>query len=129
MPRVVGVRFRRAGKTYYFDPAAHRVAVGDKVIVETARGLEIGVVITAEKELMKVKLSTVEKSMRIATEAIRQAGRKPPREGTPLKSAGPINRHGLNMKLVGVEYTDAARSFCLPLKRVDFRAGKDGFTF
>ena len=42
---VIGVRFRNVGKIYYFDPTGFDINVGDKVIVETARGLEIGTVL------------------------------------------------------------------------------------
>ena len=51
MIKVVGVRFRTAGKIYYFDPKNYKIAVGDHVIVETARGVEYGTVMIAPKEL------------------------------------------------------------------------------
>ncbi len=127
MPRVIGVRFRRAGKTYYFDPANHPVAVGDKVIVETARGLEMGVVITAEKEVDESEVvQPLKKVMRIATEAdLRQAEENRRREGDAFeKCQVQINRHGLNMKLVGVEYTfDRSKIifYFTSEERVDFR--------
>ncbi|HOL16673.1 MAG TPA: stage 0 sporulation family protein [Bacillota bacterium] len=127
MPRVIGVRFRKAGKIYYFDPATHRVAVGDRVIVETARGLEIGVVITAEKEVAESEVvQPLKKVVRIATEAdLRQAEENRRREGDAFeKCQVQINRHGLNMKLVGVEYTfDRSKIifYFTSEERVDFR--------
>ena len=45
MVRVIGVRFRNAGKIYYFDPAGMDISTGEHVIVETARGIEFGVVV------------------------------------------------------------------------------------
>lgn len=49
MVEIVGVRFRKAGKIYYFDPKGLRLSVGTKVIVETVRGLEIGDVVIANR--------------------------------------------------------------------------------
>ena len=51
MPKVIGVRFRRAGKVYHFDPGEIKIEPGANVIVETARGLEMGEVVYGEKEL------------------------------------------------------------------------------
>ncbi len=52
MARVVGVRFKQAGKTYYFEPISHnKLQPGDQVIVETSRGKEIGEVVIAERDV------------------------------------------------------------------------------
>ena len=51
MTRVVGVRFKTAGKIYYFDPGDLEVTVGSRVVVETARGIELGEVIIRPKEV------------------------------------------------------------------------------
>ena len=51
MVRIVGIKFKDAGKLYYFSPGGHKVDVGDNVIVETARGLEFGKVTLAETEV------------------------------------------------------------------------------
>ena len=51
MVKVAGVRFKTAGKVYYFDPAELEVAAGDNVIVETARGMEFGTVIMGVTEV------------------------------------------------------------------------------
>ena len=51
MIKVVGVRFRTAGKIYYFDPQDYEITLGSHVIVETARGVEFGTVMIAPKEL------------------------------------------------------------------------------
>ena len=51
MTEVIGVRFKKVGKVYFFDPAGLQVSVGDHVIVETARGIESGEVATANHEV------------------------------------------------------------------------------
>ena len=51
MIKVIGVRFRKAGKVYYFDPAGYDIKMGDNVIVETARGIEYGHVVLGMKEV------------------------------------------------------------------------------
>ena len=51
MIKIIGVRFRRAGKIYYFDPAGLSIEAGSHVIVETARGVEYGKVIIGTKEV------------------------------------------------------------------------------
>ena len=127
MPRVIGVRFRRAGKTYYFDPASHLVSVGDQVIVETARGQEIGEVTAGEKDVAdKEVVQPLKKVIRIATEADRhQADENKRREGEAFQRCFvQIERHRLNMKLVGVEYTfDRSKIifYFTSEERVDFR--------
>ena len=56
MVNVIGVRFRKAGKVYYFDPAGYEVAVGDNVIVETARGIEYGAVVLGPRGVTDDKI-------------------------------------------------------------------------
>ena len=51
MANVVGVRFKKAGKIYYFDPAGNNLNYGDKVIVETIRGVEFGEVVVPQKQV------------------------------------------------------------------------------
>ena len=70
MTKVVGVRFRNAGKVYYFDPAKQNMKAGDHVIVETARGVEMGTVILSPREVEDDSVVLPLKSViRIATEA------------------------------------------------------------
>ena len=57
MVRVVGVRFRPAGKVYFFAPGKYEINAGDKVIVETARGVEFGSVVTGVKEVPDEKVT------------------------------------------------------------------------
>ncbi|HBF3624302.1 TPA: stage 0 sporulation protein, partial [Clostridioides difficile] len=56
MITVIGVRFRTAGKIYYFDPAGRRIKTGDHVIVETARGIEFGYVVLGSRDVEESKV-------------------------------------------------------------------------
>jgi len=56
MIKVIGVRFRKAGKVYYFDPAQMEIKMGDHVIVETARGIEFGEVVLGVREVDEKKV-------------------------------------------------------------------------
>ena len=69
MTKVIGVRFRQAGKIYYFAPGKLPIKQGDKVIVETARGVEFGSVVTGPKDVPDEEIMQPLKSViRIATE-------------------------------------------------------------
>ena len=57
MTKVIGVRFRTAGKIYFFSPGKLEIKTGDKVIVETARGVEFGSVVTGPKEVEDDKIT------------------------------------------------------------------------
>lgn len=127
MPRVIGVRFRRAGKTYYFGPGSLKLKEGDSVIVETARGQEMGEIVGGEKEVPDKELvSPLKKVIRSATDDdFRRAGENKAREAEAFrKCQAQIARHGLNMKLVGVEYTFDRNKIVFYFtseERVDFR--------
>ena len=56
MIKIVGVRFRNAGKVYYFDPKGYKIGAGDHVIVETARGIEYGYVVLGNREVDESKV-------------------------------------------------------------------------
>ena len=108
MTKIVGVRFRNTGKIYYFDPAKYKIESGDHVIVETARGVEMGTVVLGPKsveddEVVK-PLKTV---IRIATEADeRTAERNREKEQEAFQIClEKIAKHKLDMKLVEAEYT------------------------
>ncbi len=127
MPKVIGVRFRRAGKIYYFDPDGKQISEGDPVIVETARGLELGETVIEEKEVPENEVvQPLKKVQRVATpEDLRQAkeNRRKERE-TMGKCLSRIRHHGLDMKLVGAEYTfDRSKIifYFTAEGRVDFR--------
>lgn len=108
MTKVVGVRFRNAGKVYYFDPAKYEIEAGDHVIVETARGVEMGTVMLAPREVEDDKVVSPLKSViRIATEEdekIVEKNREKEKEAFRI-CLEKIEKHGLEMKLVEAEYT------------------------
>ena len=108
MVKVVGVRFRSAGKIYYFDPAECDMKVGTHVIVETARGVEYGTVMIAPREVADDKVVQPLKSViRVATkEDEKQERRNKEKEKDAFKIClEKIAQHKLEMKLVEAEYT------------------------
>lgn len=127
MLRVVGIRFRRAGKVYHFDPGEVKIEQGAHVIVETARGLEMGEVVSGEKKLPKKELVTpLKRVLRLAGDADERRAAENRRRETEAfpKCQAQIERHGLNMKLVGAEYTfDRSKIvfYFTSEERVDFR--------
>lgn len=108
MVKIVGVRFRNAGKVYYFDPKNYKLRAGDHVIVETARGVEYGTVIGGVKEVPEEKIVPPLKAViRAATqEDDARAQKNRAREKEALRICGEkIRKHGLEMKLIDAEYT------------------------
>ena len=108
MIKVVGVRFRNAGKIYYFDPADLDITTGTHVIVETARGVEMGTVILAPKEVDDEKvIQPLKAVIRIATDADERTVKKNrEKEKEAFKIClEKIVKHKLDMKLVDAEYT------------------------
>lgn len=108
MTEVVGVKFKDAGKLYYFSPGDIDVQAGDNVIVETARGLEFGSVtmgITSVKESELV--SPLKSIIRIATDKDKEKHREnlAKREEALRLCQEKIDARGLEMKLIDVEYT------------------------
>lgn len=108
MTRVIGVRFRPAGKIYYFAPGKFHISQGDKVIVETARGIEFGTVVTGPKEVKDEEVMQPLKSViRIATEEDKRAeekNREKEKEAFEI-CLEKIRKHNLDMKLINAEYT------------------------
>lgn len=108
MASVIGVRFRRAGKIYYFDPAGFDINVGDNVIVETARGIEYGKVVLGLREINDEKIvQTLKPVIRKATPEDDEIERKnKEKEKDAYKIClEKIKKHGLEMKLIDTEYT------------------------
>ena len=108
MTKVIGVRFRTAGKIYFFSPGKLEVETGDKVIVETARGVEFGSVVTGPKEVEDDKITQPLKSViRLATDEDKKKEEKnKEKEKEAFKIClEKIHKHGLEMKLVEAEYT------------------------
>lgn len=108
MVKVVGVRFRTAGKIYYFDPGKYKIQKGDHVIVETARGIEYGTVAGVQLEVAEEEITPPLKPvLRIATE---RDDKQEAENRTKEKEAfqiclEKIKKHGLEMKLIDAEYT------------------------
>lgn len=108
MIRVIGVRFRTAGKIYFFDPLHFEIKKGDHVIVETARGIEYGTVVSGIREVEDDKVVQPLKSViRIATERDheQEAANKAKEKDAYKICLEKIHRHGLEMKLIDAEYT------------------------
>ena len=108
MVRVVGVRFRTAGKIYFFDPAALEIKKGDHIIVETVRGIEFGTVVGDIREVEDDKVvQPLKPVIRIANERdYEQEAANKEKEKEAFKIClEKIRKHGLNMKLIDAEYT------------------------
>jgi len=127
MADIVGVRFKRAGKVYYFDPADTELEVNDYVVVETARGLELGQVVISPGQVLA---SDVEKPLKSVVrkaepEDIQHAEELETKEREALAECGKlIEKLDLPMKLLSAEYNlDGSRLtlFFSAAERVDFR--------
>ena len=108
MITVVGVRFKKAGKIYYFNPDELNINKGDYVVVETARGVEFGHVTVGPKEVTEEEIvPPLKKVLRIAEEedyTIHQGNKDKAMEAFNICEKKIVD-HGLEMKLVDVEYT------------------------
>ena len=108
MTKIVGVRFRNAGKIYYFDPENLNIEAGNHVIVETARGVEMGTVILSPREVEDdTVVQPLKAVIRIATEADEKTvmkNREKEKEAFVICQEK-IAKHNLEMKLVEAEYT------------------------
>jgi len=106
--KVVGVRFRKAGKVYYFDPLEFDIKQGSNVIVETARGVEFGYVVMGIRDLPEEKITQPLKPvLRPATEEdVKAQEANAEREKEAFKIClEKIRKHNLEMKLIDSEYT------------------------
>ncbi|MGJ4851108.1 regulatory iron-sulfur-containing complex subunit RicT [Bacillota bacterium Meth-B3] len=127
MTTVIGVRFKKAGKVYYFDPSEVWPKAGDQVVVETSRGVELGEVIAGAREVDDDQIvSPLKKVIRVATpEDLRRAEFNRDREQEARRVCHErIQHHQLEMKLVDVEYTfDGSKIifYFTANGRVDFR--------
>lgn len=127
MAEIISVRFKEVGKNYYFDPKGAKYSKGDKVIVETARGLECGEVTIANREISDEEItSPLKPVLRMANEADLTTVR----ENREKEKAAfdvcleKIQYHKLDMKLVDVEYTFDRNKILFYFTadgRVDFR--------
>ena len=127
MTEVIGVRFKKVGKIYYFDPNGEKMFIGEHVIVETARGIECGEIAIANRmvdddDVVKplkpvIRIATAEDKRRIAENAEKE------KKAFKLCSEK-IAKHKLDMKLVDVEYTfdnNKILFYFTAEGRVDFR--------
>ena len=108
MTRVVGIRFQKAGKIYYFDPCGFELETGMHAIVETARGVEMGTVLIPPKDVEDDKvIQPLKPVIRIATDEDEKTVEKnKEREKEAFEICKEkIQKHGLEMKLVNAEYT------------------------
>ena len=132
MTEVIGVKFRTAGKVYYFSPKGVSFSRGEYAIVETSRGVEYGEVLLENQEITEDKIvAPLKDILRKATEEDRvqyEANHALEREAYETCQKK-IKEHGLEMKLIDVEYTfdkGKALFYFTAEGRVDFRAlGKD----
>ena len=108
MVNVIGVRFRKAGKIYFFDPADYDIKQSDNVIVETARGIEYGKVVLGSRDVEEDKIiQPLKPVIRIANaedDAIEQRNKDKEKDAFVI-CLEKIKKHGLEMKLIDCEYT------------------------
>lgn len=108
MVKVIGVRFRNAGKIYYFDPLDMDIEVGQNVIVETARGIEYGHVLIAPREVDNSNvIQPLKAVIRLATpedDEIEQKNKEKEKDAFKI-CLEKIAKHKLQMKLIDAEYT------------------------
>jgi len=127
MKKVVGIRFKEAGKIYYFDPCNFSINKNDNVIVETSRGIEYGNVAIEPREVEESKLvSSLKPVLRIADSMdnyIHQENKKKAKDAIEICKIK-ANEHGLDMKLVDCEYTFDNQKvifYFVSDNRIDFR--------
>lgn len=108
MINVIGVRFRKAGKIYFFDPVGLEIKQDDNVIVETARGIEYGQVVVGPRDIEDERvIQPLKPVIRIATEeddVIERTNKEKEKEAYQI-CLEKIQKHGLEMKLIDAEYT------------------------
>jgi cell fate regulator YaaT (PSP1 superfamily) len=125
--KIVGVRFKRAGRIYYFDPKDFDLAVNDSVVVETARGLEVGRVVLSPRQVLasevEMPLKPVLRKAEPAEAAQSEELEKKEREAL-VECGQMVARLGLPMKLLSAEYSldgNHLTFFFSAAERVDFR--------
>jgi len=107
MSEIVGVRFKRAGKVYYFDPAGIALQVNDCVIVKTAQGIELGKIVIAPTQVLASELSEPLKPIvrKAEPEDIQRVQEMEVKEREALEECGKlVEKLGLPMKLLSADY-------------------------
>ena len=108
MIKVTGIRFKKMGKIYYFDPGELKLESGMHAVVETSRGIEYGLVVIGSKEVSEDKIvAPLKKVLRIATpEDDKTVENNKKKEAEAMEVCRQkIEKHNLDMKLIDVEYT------------------------
>ena len=127
MIKIIGVRFRNAGKIYYFSPKKFHIQKGDHVIVETARGIEYGTVVVGVKSLPDDQVvQPLKEVIRIATveDALRVERNREKEKDAMKICLEKIRKHELDMKLIDAEYTfdnNKVLFYFTADDRIDFR--------
>ena len=127
MVKVIGVRFRQAGKIYNFDPLDFKIEVGNHVIVETARGIEYGKVVQSVQEKNEEDvIMPLKPVIRVATEEDDKIAKqnKDKEKKAFFICKEKIKKHGLEMKLIDTEYTfdnNKVLFYSTADGRIDFR--------
>ena len=127
MANIIGVRFKRAGKIYFFDPDGKQIERGEHVIVETSMGMEYGEVVIANRQLPQEKIVTpLKKIIRVANkdDAKKNEENKKQEKEAFKVCEKKIKEHGLEMKLLDVEFKfDKSKIlfFFTADGRIDFR--------
>ncbi len=127
MADIVGVRFKRAGKVYYFDPSGIELKVNDYVVVKTSRGMELGQVVIAPEQVLTSEVPEPLKPVvrKAGDEDIERAQEFADKEKEALAECGKlITKLNLPMKLLSAEYNlDGSRLtfFFTAEERIDFR--------
>ncbi|MFC2005580.1 stage 0 sporulation family protein [Chloroflexota bacterium] len=127
MANIVGVRFKRAGKVYYFDPAGIDMEVNDYVVVETVRGLELGRVVISPKQVLVNDVDKPSKAVLRKAEPgdIKRAQELEAKEVEALAECGKlIDKLKLQMKLLSAEYDlngSRLTFYFSAAERIDFR--------
>ncbi|WP_028509392.1 stage 0 sporulation family protein [Ruminococcus sp. NK3A76] len=124
--KIIGVRFKSVGKVYYFNPKGVKVKIGDKVIVETVKGIECGEAVLVDRDIDPDNFGSIKPMIRVATEAdLKQIEKNKLREADAFKICEQkIAAHGLKMNLVDVECTfdnNKLLFYFTAENRVDFR--------
>ena len=127
MVKIIGVRFRKAGKIYFFSPLDFDVEVGQHVIVETARGVEYGSVVLGPKEVEENKVKQPLKDViRVATpedDEVELQNKEKEKKAFEI-CLDKIKKHNLEMKLIDAEYTfdnNKVLFYFTAEGRIDFR--------
>ena len=127
MANIIGVRFKKAGKIYFFDPNGKQIEAGEHVIVETSMGMEYGEVVIANRQLPQEKIvAPLKKIIRVATKQDakqNEENKKQEKEAFKICEKK-IKEHNLPMKLMDVEFKfDKSKIlfFFTADNRIDFR--------